>query len=356
MRHVRSVAMFAVACVAALASACSSAFAASPSSPSTTKSTASLGGRDTKTPAITLGIAGIPPIYLNVVAYVAEKRGYFKGKGVDVTLRPFQTGADVARVVQSGQAQAGFVGTPTMIALNASGGSLVAILGFPHPSFMIASTDEKVASCTDLKGQTVAVDGTGSPKDLALGQILNSCGLTRKDVSTLAVGGSSQVQAIVSGQVKVSVMHPDEIRKAAELLEGGKQVKPILRLAHVDSKVHYNTISVQAKSLKDPAMRQSLVKLVAALHEAIMYMKDPANVDEVAKLGAEVTKNSPTVSKAALRDYLSIGFWPSDSGLAQDAITHTIDQEIKVGNIKRANAPTAANITDQTVFGEAVRK
>src|SRR3954462_5865452 len=52
---------------------------------------------------LTIGLPGIPPGFAGVEGMVAEKEGLFKKYGVDVTLRPFESGANASRAVASGE-------------------------------------------------------------------------------------------------------------------------------------------------------------------------------------------------------------------------------------------------------------
>ena len=51
---------------------------------------------------IVIAAPGIPPIFASVILYVAEKEGFFKKYGVNVEVRPFDTGTSAARAVISG--------------------------------------------------------------------------------------------------------------------------------------------------------------------------------------------------------------------------------------------------------------
>src|SRR4051812_20830646 len=52
---------------------------------------------------LSFALPGIPPVFAGLQAMVAEKEGLFKKYGVDVTLRPFESGANASRAVASGE-------------------------------------------------------------------------------------------------------------------------------------------------------------------------------------------------------------------------------------------------------------
>ncbi|RYJ25809.1 ABC transporter substrate-binding protein [Streptomyces sp. L-9-10] len=305
---------------------------------------------------ITIGVPGIPPIYLNTVLYVGEKQGFFSARGVDVTLRPLTTGADVGRAVQSGEIQGGIIGTPGAVALGASGGSIVSVMGFPKPTYLLASTDGSVTDCSSVKGKTVAVDAVGAPKALGLGAMLASCGLGAKDVSTINVGGPPTVDALVAGQVELAVLHPDELATVREKIDPGTKVNEVMTLADVDPLQHY-TVLVARKDQLSGAARDTWVKVVAALRETVAFMYEPANAKQVAAEAAAVTKEPETVTEAALPQFLALGVWPKDGdGLDKAAVQHTIDEAVKAGNVPKAKAPAYESLVDPSVFADATGK
>ena len=62
--------------------------------------------------AITLGLPGIPPVFLGVRPYVASQKGMYSKYGVNVTLKSFTTGTDAMRAVINGQIDAGAISPP----------------------------------------------------------------------------------------------------------------------------------------------------------------------------------------------------------------------------------------------------
>jgi len=106
-----------------------------------------------------LAVPGIPPVFLAVLPYVAEKASFFKKYGLDVEVRPFDTGATAARAVVAGQIDAAMATTPIVINMDSNAkADLVGIYGLENPDCIIASTDPALAKCADIKGQNVGVD------------------------------------------------------------------------------------------------------------------------------------------------------------------------------------------------------
>ena len=80
---------------------------------------------------IAFGLPGIPPVFGTVLQYTAREEGLFKKYGVDVTLRPFDSGAAAARAVQSGNIDISLSPTPVIVNMTSNAVHLV-IPGFTH--------------------------------------------------------------------------------------------------------------------------------------------------------------------------------------------------------------------------------
>src|SRR6266852_5197307 len=51
---------------------------------------------------LSFAVPGVPPVFGSVVVYVAKEEGFFKKHGVDVDVRPFDSGAAAAQAVVAG--------------------------------------------------------------------------------------------------------------------------------------------------------------------------------------------------------------------------------------------------------------
>src|SRR5262245_66613775 len=87
---------------------------------------------------ITLAVPGIPPVFQTVLAYVADKEGFFKKHGVDVTVRAFPTGVAAARAVAAGEIDITISPTPIVINMVSNADvSLVGIYGLENPDWIV---------------------------------------------------------------------------------------------------------------------------------------------------------------------------------------------------------------------------
>ena len=287
--------------------------------------------------SITLGLPGIPPVFLGVRPYVASQKGFYSKYGVNVTLKSFTTGTDAMRAVINGQIDAAWAPTPTVLAAIAGGSPLVGIEGMDVVDWEIGSIDPAVKTCTDLKGQTIGVDTVGGARYNALVAMLSKCKLAITDVKTVNFPGAAGMNAQIAGQLKVNVDHVDEV---SQIEAAGKQIAIVAKLQDVDPYQHYDMLVTTKANVK--AHYYDFVHMLQGDISATKWML--GNPGQAAQI-ATVTGDSVDVSKSALQHYLSINWWPyKTSGLTVQRLTRTIGLNVKLGVI-----PASADLTWKAV-------
>ncbi|WP_166351406.1 ABC transporter substrate-binding protein [Phytoactinopolyspora limicola] len=300
--------------------------------------------------SLTFGTIGIPSIYAMVHTAVADETGLFDKYGVEVTFRSMETGVDAARAVQSGDLDLAYSPTGPVVTFAGTGVDVSAIMGMDNIDWLVGSVDPAVQSCADLAGQDIAVDSVGGARYSVLEIVLDSCGLGIDDVETPSFPGPSAIQAVAAGQLDNSVIHIDDLYVIEE--QGENPMHVVTMLADIDPTQHYLVVWALASTVD--AQRAELVRALAAMTEAIRYMQDPAHEDEVVDIITGATGHSEEVSRAALRDFLELEFWPLDRhGLPQEKIDATVAEQVRLGNIPDADAPEYTSIVDTTLWDEA---
>src|SRR5574340_73410 len=243
---------------------------------------------------MTYGIPGIPPVFGGTIAMVADKEGFFKKHGVDVTVRFFETGAAASRAAASGEIDAGLSPTPLVISqVSNTDVNLVVIWGQENPDWLIGSTDPN-ATCASMKGQPVGVDSIGGARSIALKTMLiGGCKMKIEDVQQ--VGLSSNVgAAMVAGQLKFGVLHIDDV----PVIEAETK-KPLKRVVtQKDSRPVDHYMSMVVRKDKLAQNRDAYVRLLAWLIDAERFMRDPANAAKVAKDAAPTGRSADFAEKA----------------------------------------------------------
>lgn len=135
--------------------------------------------------------------------WMAEAGGFYKKEGLKVQVVTMEGGTRGIQVLLSGKIQAMHVGLGPVVEANRQGAELRLITSTSNtiPFTIFSSPDVKTAA--DLKGGKVGISTFGSESDIAVTLSLQRLGLTRKDVTIVQMGGTSQrLAALLAGQVK----------------------------------------------------------------------------------------------------------------------------------------------------------
>ncbi|HZQ62311.1 MAG TPA: ABC transporter substrate-binding protein [Casimicrobiaceae bacterium] len=207
---------------------------------------------------------GIAQASSDVGLYLAQKKGYFKAEGLNVTFIPFDSGARMVAPLGAGQLEVGAgsaaaglynaVARGIAIKIVADKGSTPPGYGF-QPLLVRKDLVEsgKFKTLKDLKGMKIAGSAPGSASTSTLNEALKKAGLKYSDVERVflafpqhvvalqnkAVDASmttepSATRAIQAG-VAVKVMGDDEIypnHQLAVILYGGNFIKDQPDAAH----------------------------------------------------------------------------------------------------------------------------
>jgi NitT/TauT family transport system substrate-binding protein len=297
---------------------------------------------------LTLGIPGIPPVFAGTIGFVAEKEGFFKKRGVDVTVRAFETGAAASRAVASGEIAVSLSPTPLIVnQISNTDVKLVGIWGMEHPDWLIGATDPN-ADCASLKGGAVGVDSLGGARSIALRTMLLGCKMKIEEVQQVPLS-SNVGTAMVAGQLKFGVLHIDDIPVIQA--ETKKPLKTIITQKSIRPVDHYLLLVAHQEHLAKN--RDAYVRIVAALIDAERFMRDPANHAKVAKY-AEPTGRSGEIAVQALKAFIDMEFWPKDKdGLGAKNLEMVGNIQKKVGNIKAEKPAPYERIVDPSIWRDA---
>jgi len=295
------------------------------------------------------GIPGIPAVFGGTIAFVAEKEGFFKKHGVDVTVRQFETGAAASRAVGSGEITVSLSPSPLIInQISNADAPLIALWGMEHPDWLIATTEPN-GTCATMKGQGVGVDSLGGARSIALRTMMaGGCKMKIEDVQQVALG-SNVGTAMVAGQLKYGVLHIDDV----PVIEAETKQPLKMVISQKDARPDDHYLLLVANRDQFAKNRDAYVRIVAGLIEAERFLRNPANADKVAQHAAP-TGRSPAIARQALQKYLGMEFWPRDTdGLTPAKIESVKAVQQKVGNLKGTPAPFS-RIADPSVWKDAM--
>jgi NitT/TauT family transport system substrate-binding protein len=299
---------------------------------------------------LTFALPGIPPVFASVQAMVADKEGFFKKHGVDVTLRAFETGANASRAVASGEVSVAL--SPSALAVSQISNTdvkLVGIYGLEHPDWALGSSDPN-ATCDSLKGAAIGVDAIGGARSIALKTLLiGGCKMKIEDVQEVALSSNVGV-AMIAGQLKFGVLHIDDIPIIEDQTK--KPVKLVVTQQMSRPLDHYMLLVANTDKLAQN--RDAYVRLVAGLIEAERFMRDPKNARKVGEAAKE-TGRTPEYAMKSVKAYVDMNFWPDGTdGLTAKNIELLGKVMKNIGNIKadKEVAPFS-RIADTSVWKDA---
>ncbi|HXV09491.1 MAG TPA: ABC transporter substrate-binding protein [Burkholderiales bacterium] len=277
---------------------------------------------------LTVGVPGVPPVFVSALVYTAKDAGFYKKYRLDVTVKPFDSGVAASKAVISGSVDASISPTAPAARMISNGNvPLVAIQGFEKPDWIIGSMDPAKNTCEHIKGQAVGVDSPQGARWVALSNMVRACGLLPdKDVPTVNLS-SNVGAAMVAGQLTFGVLHLDDIPVIER--ESGKKLTIVLEIEKTSPGTHYTALFANQKNLQ--ANRDKFVRLVAAHIEAIKFMYDPANFEKVGGYAKPTGRNLQDATNA-VKMFTDFGFWPNGhSGLDRKRFDKTVQIQVMVG-------------------------
>jgi len=172
-------------------------------------------------PKLEIGVGGKPLLYYLPLT-VAERRGYFKEEGLEVTINDFGGGAKALQALIGGSVDVVTGAYEHTMRMQQKGQDITAVIElgrFPGIVWAVAkSKADKVKTVADLKGMKIGVTAPGSSTHLTTVYQFAKAGLTAEDAAFVGVGsGASAVAALLQGNVDaVSHLDPVISKLAAE--------------------------------------------------------------------------------------------------------------------------------------------
>src|SRR5918996_517378 len=142
--------------------------------------------------------SGSSPVFAPV--FIADTQGFFTQEGLEVTVRPFTSGAEATEGFRAGAAQ--FLAACDVPALYLlAGGDAVLLAQFSaNPDMLLVVAEKGVKGPADLKGKRVGLVRK-SASEYLLNNYLKRAGLTLEDVKLVHLAPFDQVPALVRGDV-----------------------------------------------------------------------------------------------------------------------------------------------------------
>lgn len=263
--------------------------------------------------------------------YIAQKEGYFKQRGLNVTVQTMDTSASgFVDAVLNGSVW-GDIGGPEHDAYaNAKGADLKSVANVVNISnnYLVARTgvNTSLPLAQQLKGQKIAVSFYGGTPNVDLRYWLSSIGLTPgKNVTLVESAASTYFAAIKSGQVNYAVTSDPQLSQGiAERIWS----KPIFDFATWFGPYTYSTINVPQKTISsNPSQVASVVSAIAQADNTAI--NNPAIALAVAQqifVGV-----SPSILKASYQRAIADHMWAANAQQTDSAFQTDVKAITQVG-------------------------
>jgi NitT/TauT family transport system substrate-binding protein len=240
---------------------------------------------------ITLGVGGKGLLYYLPLT-LAERLGYFKDEGLNVTVNDFAGGSKSLQALVGGSVDAVAGAYEHTIRMQSKGQDIRAVIELGRfPGIVLAvkkSLQGKVKTPADLKGMKVGVTAPGSSTNLMLNALLAKDGVKPTDVSVIGVGaGPSAVAAMKSGQIDALVNLDPVISKLTQ--DGDVFVLADTRTEADNMKLFGGTNPAAVLYLKADFIEknpQTVQRLVNVFYKTLKWL-EKASPEDIAKVVPE---------------------------------------------------------------------
>jgi len=252
----------------------------------------------------------------NWTLWVAQEKGFFAARGLQVKLTPTPNSVYLAQNLDAGKFDIAFAAIDNVIAYDEGQGEaplprpaeFFAFVGQQHGGVRLYARPgiEKIA---DLKGKSLAVDAATTGYAFVLRKLLEQGGLGENDYTFARLGGTGQrAQALVDGKTDATIV--------TSPLDIGPASKGMKRLANVvdDIGPYQGTVGVARRSWAREN-ETTLVGFIAAYVQAMQWLADPEHRDEAVAI---YRRELPQASEASAQKAWDALMTSEREGLQKD--------------------------------------
>ncbi|KNE79079.1 MULTISPECIES: ABC transporter substrate-binding protein [Streptomyces] len=254
---------------------------------------------------------GVIPILDVAPIYLGDKQGFFKDRGIDLTLESGQGGAAIVPGVVSGQFQFGFSNVTSLMVAHSKGVPIqsvangVASTGKDGADFggVAVAKDSRIKSAEDLAGKKVAVNTLKNIGDTTVRESVRKAGGDPGDIEFTELAFDQMPAALSEGRVDAAWL----VEPALSIAKA--QGARVVASNFVDTAPDL-TVATYFTSAKIAKEDPELVKkFTEAMNESLRYADE--HPDEVRDILATYTKIDAELAKS-----LTLPRWPTGANRA----------------------------------------
>jgi ABC-type nitrate/sulfonate/bicarbonate transport system substrate-binding protein len=245
---------------------------------------------------------------------IADQKGFFAKEGLKADFVDFTTGPALAAAVVSGSVDVAYGASSVSFDVAQQSdklkvlGDFVQYIAYP----VVVAKDKATSSAAagfpanvkSLKGLTIGVTSLGGIVNKYMDAVLQSAGLSPKDVSYLATGTvESAILALKNGKVGALAANPPQTIAAAGV-DAVEVVNPSIKgnAGPAANNALGELDTTSASFMQNHA--STLNKYCTAMRAAVAWTKDPANFDAASQVVAKQLDISLSQAQSELKDAL----------------------------------------------------
>ncbi|MQA11550.1 MAG: hypothetical protein GEU98_23960 [Pseudonocardiaceae bacterium] len=279
---------------------------------------------------------------------VAQEKGFFKEAGLTVKTTNFRSGVSVVQGVAGGNLDVGASSFEPVANAHARGGDVKIIGSYTDLLAVAAVTPKDVTKPADLRGKNVGVQEVGAFREIMTRIVLESGGLTQRDVNYVPVDSQSYISSLLQGKIESAILQTEQALSAQT---EDKNLHVLENLNKITPNYHYGTYFVSPSWLENN--RKNAVKFLTAITKAHRFMYE--NKEETVPIVAKSTGfDEKTISAAYDVMLEQQGVFPVNDGLDDKRMRQTIEKLRKMGVLTGPEIKVS-ELVDKGPIGDAVR-
>jgi ABC-type nitrate/sulfonate/bicarbonate transport system substrate-binding protein len=292
-----------------------------------------------------LNMAVVSRTVFYLPAWVAQKQGFFKAAGLDVTMKIYDGSDQIYQDLRANTQQIAVASTESVIADAYKGGVFRLIAGNSQrpPHFIIAQPEIKTLA--DLKGKLMGVVSMHEGTTFFVPDIAKKAGLNPGDIKIEAVGGSPTRMRLLKERKIDAGMQPYPLSYEADA-QGFSNLGPV---ADIVPDYQFSAVIVDEDWAR--ANRSVVAAYLRALREGTAYMF--AHPDEAAAIGAVELRTTPALARRAIDDTARMDIMPKDLSLTDASLRRVFDNVKAAGLVGPQTSYDRAKFVDESYLTES---
>jgi NitT/TauT family transport system substrate-binding protein len=298
---------------------------------------------------LVIGMPVTPPNLPHVGVYLAKELGYFDEEGINVELTAFESGLQSLRGGIAGGLDLVGASSEPVITVISRGAKIRSIFSYAHRLTVVMAAQESIRKPSELRGKNLGIQDVGAFREVMTRAVLQSAGLTSKDVNYVPVSSAGYIAALMENRIDTAILHIDQAHMARTKKAS---LHPLVPLWDVMPNYWYGTFTTNEEFLrKEPDL---LSRAVAAIIKAHRFMY--RNKDRTLELASKHTGYPKEVLSPAYDALAAAKVWPVNDGMPAEMVEVTINKLVEIGLLKETEKPKAEQVVDRGPANAALAK